>query len=704
LDEGSRLSVGSILDDRYRIERVIGRGGMGAVYEAVRLDLGRRVAIKVLAAPADTLEATEREARAAAQLAHPHIVQVFDVSRGEAGGPPYFVMELLAGEPLAERIARDGYLEPGTAALVLVQVLSALGAAHGSGILHRDVKPANVFLTSTAAGFDFVKLLDFGVACIGPQSSSAARRYVEPVGTPAYMAPEQIRGAAVDERTDVWAAGVCLYEMLTGTAPFEAENVASLLVKICEGPPVPIETRMPEIDPGLAAIVRRALSHDPAARFRSAAEMRSALARYATASAVPSRESPFAVRAEAVGTEVTVDRSPPTMAAATRTPPPSARTLASTSSTSPRSRSWALAAALLLTTAVGWRAAHRTEAAVPSAEGCAMHAPLEPWLHGASDVRISAGRQGAALSAVTLDGRIHMANAETRGVLDWAETVFSEGHPGDRFFPCATVSEGEPMGGGVRVRPMPRTLFMQHGRPIGEAKFVGGFHMWAEGVAAEDAACASSGTETVLATYSDDRGTGLLSLVLFEGGATRRRTMNIPGSDGLLADVHDVTVSIVLHQNHRLTTLLFDRQSMMSNMNVVEADVERGNAAVAVSHDVTDVLWKADHSNRVEWKRIGRTGMAVRETTLASGDVFAPRIARTPDGVVVAWGERRGDRTYVHLGAGKGPEEAARRARAREIAPDARGLALAGGPQPWLAWIAGEGTAASVRTAPATCK
>jgi hypothetical protein len=707
LDEGAALlSIGSVLDERYRIERVIGRGGMGAVYEAVRLDLGRRVAIKILAAEGDALAATEREARAAAQLAHPHIVQVFDFSRGENGDPPYFVMELLEGESLADRIAQDGPLEPGTAALVLVQVLSALGAAHGSGILHRDVKPANVFLGSTAAGFDFVKLLDFGVAWIAPRSPASIRRYAEPVGTPAYMAPEQIRGEALDERTDVWAAGVCLYEMLSGTAPFDAENVASLLVKVCEGDPVPIELRSPGIDPGLARIVHRALARERAGRFSSAAEMRSALARYATTGAVPSRESPFGARRAVNVASTTVAAPPATMPLAATTPAPAARTLASTEIAPARRSAWGLALGLLAVVAIGWKALPRPEPAIASAEGCRLHAPLDPWLAGVEEVRVAATASGVSLSAVTLDGQLHTAGGDARAIEEWPGTVLTQSQKGDRFFPCATVSEDKPMGGGIRVRPTPgaRALFMQHGKPLGEAAFIGGVHLRGEPILAEEAACAASGPVLVFATYNDAGGTGELHLVLSEGGVARRTSMNVPGSDGLLVDVHEATIVALMHQSRRVTAILFDRASLAGNLSVIDVEVDDGNMALALGHDGTDVVWKPAHSDRIDWRRMGQTGMALRDGTLARGNVFAPRISRSGDGVAVAWGERRADRTYLHVGTGPTPVEAAARARPYEVAPDARGLALAGGPRPWLAWIAGEGTAANVRAAPVECK
>jgi serine/threonine-protein kinase len=278
---------GTLLAGRFRIERLLGRGGMGEVYEAVQLDLSRRVAIKVLPAEAGDLHAIEREARAAARLAHPHIVQVTDfvgVREGE-DGVPFFVMELLEGESLAERLARERRLAPSRAALVAVQVLSALAAAHAAGIVHRDVKPANIFLERTAATHDFVKLLDFGIARLSTGAGPTSLRSGALVGTPAYMAPEQITAEGVSERTDLYAVGVCLYEMLAGGSPFTATNVPALLTKICEQAPKPIDG----IDATLGAIVLRAMAKRPEDRWASAEEMRVALVPFAGSAPVPSR-------------------------------------------------------------------------------------------------------------------------------------------------------------------------------------------------------------------------------------------------------------------------------------------------------------------------------------------------------------------------------------------------------------------------------
>jgi serine/threonine-protein kinase len=285
---GHEELVGAVLAGRYRIERQLGRGGMGVVYAARQLDLSRRVAVKVLTASGGDLGALAHEARTAAGLAHPHIIQVTDFVE-PADAPPFLVMELLEGESLDDRLAAKRTLSPDEAVKIAIQVLSALAAAHDAGIVHRDVKPANVFLTRTAVTYDFVKLLDFGVARVGNAASIAGLGREAPIGTPAYMAPEQIVDGHADARTDVYAVGVCLYEMLGGAAPFTAQNVPALLSKICSAEPRPLAELAPEVDPELAAVVSRAMSKDADERYASAEELRVALVPFASAMPVPSR-------------------------------------------------------------------------------------------------------------------------------------------------------------------------------------------------------------------------------------------------------------------------------------------------------------------------------------------------------------------------------------------------------------------------------
>jgi serine/threonine protein kinase len=270
LPEGARIA------GRYRVVRKLGMGGMGSVYEAVQESLGRRVALKVLhptfAHNAELIARFHREAQAAAQLGHPNIVSVTDFGAGAEA--VFLVMELLSGASLATVITREGWLAPGRAAWIATQALSALARAHAAGIVHRDMKPDNLFLTEVSGVRDVVKVLDFGIARFieeGPNSKLTSAGAV--LGTPSYMAPEQAKGRPVDARADVYAVGVMLYEMLTGRLPFQATNYHALLFAILEETPPSIHAARGDVPAGLVAVVERAMARDADARFQSADEM-----------------------------------------------------------------------------------------------------------------------------------------------------------------------------------------------------------------------------------------------------------------------------------------------------------------------------------------------------------------------------------------------------------------------------------------------
>lgn len=267
---------GDVLGGKYCLVEKIGEGGMGTVWLARNEELGNEVAVKILhktlVTDPQALARFRNEARAAARINHPGICTVMDM--GEHDGAPFLVMERLQGESLADAIARQGTLEPRRAAQILCEVLDTLAAAHAEGILHRDLKPENVFLARKGE-HTTVKILDFGVAKFIGDDAERVRltRTGALVGTPAYMSPEQARGLEVDERSDVWAAGVLLYEMLSGKLPYEAPNFNAMLVAIATTPPRRIETVVPSIDPVLADIVSRALATDPRERYPSAKQM-----------------------------------------------------------------------------------------------------------------------------------------------------------------------------------------------------------------------------------------------------------------------------------------------------------------------------------------------------------------------------------------------------------------------------------------------
>jgi serine/threonine-protein kinase len=273
---------------RYRIVRLLGAGGMGTVYEALQVDLNRRVALKVLQRSADPVfvERFRREAQAAAGLGHPNVVAVTDFQT-PPDGPPFLVMELLQGESLASAIARAGKLPPARVAYVMIQVLAALEAAHRAGIIHRDIKPDNVFLIQTPAASDVVKVLDFGIAKV--ESADAAPLTVVGVamGTVAYASPEQSLARRLDHRTDIYAVGATMYHALTGRVPGDSTNAPTA------GAPASLAMVRPlvDVEPGLprrfAEIVDRAMAWDPADRFATATEMRAALAPFVPATSSP---------------------------------------------------------------------------------------------------------------------------------------------------------------------------------------------------------------------------------------------------------------------------------------------------------------------------------------------------------------------------------------------------------------------------------
>jgi len=265
----------SVLADRYEVGELLGRGGMADVHAGTDLRLNRPVAVKLLqphmAARPDVRTRFEAEARSAARLTSPHAVAVYDT--GEQDGIPYIVMERLPGETLADRIAA-GPLDPEEVRRLALEVLAALAEAHRAGLVHRDVKPGNILLTADG----HAKIADFGIAKSVQESSLAELTVTGQVlGTPAYLAPEQVDGDGATPRSDVWALGVVLYEALTGVKPFAGSTAMAVARSVASGAHRPLGEVRPDLDPGLVAVVERALATDPARRFASAADMAAAL-------------------------------------------------------------------------------------------------------------------------------------------------------------------------------------------------------------------------------------------------------------------------------------------------------------------------------------------------------------------------------------------------------------------------------------------
>jgi serine/threonine protein kinase len=271
-DSPQGLASGTVLGEVYRITRRLAEGGMGAVYEAEHLRTGRRCAVKVLApelsANTEALTRFHREVEITAKLAHPHVVQVFDVGQ-LASGQPYLVMEFLEGEDLAQRLRRVGRMNLIEAVHIAKQIASALAGTHSHGIVHRDLKPANIFLLAVEGSPDFVKVVDFGISKI-PRSADKLTRASVLIGTPEYMAPEQASGLgdSLDHRTDQWALAAIVWEMVSGRPPFAAPELSALLFAIVHHPPAPLHggTAGPAVT-AVETVLLRALSKRQSDRF-----------------------------------------------------------------------------------------------------------------------------------------------------------------------------------------------------------------------------------------------------------------------------------------------------------------------------------------------------------------------------------------------------------------------------------------------------
>jgi serine/threonine-protein kinase len=297
---GERLSengmsaavVGTVVGGRYFVRRLCGEGGMGRVYEAEHTDIGKRVALKILhpaySQTPDLVERLRREARAASKISHPNVVDVTD-SGTTPDGAFFFVMEYLEGIELGELIYKEGKLDLRRALHISGQICRALQAAHEVNVIHRDLKPENVLILSRDGQKDFVKVLDFGIAKSGAdgdeeegegKGGKGPRRLTHPgmtMGTPEYMAPEQAAGRPADPRSDVYAAGGLLYEMLSGKPPYEGNNFMEILHKKATTVPAALSTLRDDVPATLDALITRTLAKDPATRPQSMEELGRAL-------------------------------------------------------------------------------------------------------------------------------------------------------------------------------------------------------------------------------------------------------------------------------------------------------------------------------------------------------------------------------------------------------------------------------------------
>ncbi|MEZ4310160.1 MAG: serine/threonine-protein kinase [Polyangiaceae bacterium] len=281
------VAPGTLLGGKYRVVRTLGRGGMGIVVEAFHLELQVPVAIKLLLPElmpyAEAAIRFQREARAVSKLTSPHVARVIDVDTLPSG-EPYIVMELLKGKDLAERGRDPIPLSVAEAIDYVVQACDAIAEAHAMGIVHRDLKPANLFVARKGSGGAIVKVLDFGVSKVlsGDTGEVSLTHTTTILGSALYMSPEQMRSARdVDHRTDVYALGACLYELLARRPPYLANSFPELCAMVYSGPPMSLTEWSPDAPEGLAKVVEKALAHEPGARFATVAELTCALAPYA---------------------------------------------------------------------------------------------------------------------------------------------------------------------------------------------------------------------------------------------------------------------------------------------------------------------------------------------------------------------------------------------------------------------------------------
>lgn len=294
----STPAVGEVLAQKYRVERIVGHGGMGLVIAARHLQLGQTVAIKLLKLPDDEERRDEaigrflHEAQAAARLQTDHVVRIYDVGQLESG-LPFMVMELLVGSDLDSVLEERGPLPEAEAVDLVLQACAGIAEAHQMGIVHRDLKPSNLFVTRRSDGLPLLKVLDFGISkqVTDPDSGEAVPTFTNArtlMGSPNYMSPEQIRDARrVDARADVWAMGIILQELITGAQVFEADSFPGVCAAIIADPPLPVRSLRPDVSEKLESIIARCLQKDPQLRYQSIAALQADLAPLGARAASP---------------------------------------------------------------------------------------------------------------------------------------------------------------------------------------------------------------------------------------------------------------------------------------------------------------------------------------------------------------------------------------------------------------------------------
>jgi len=431
------LEAGNILSGKYRLETEIGRGGMGSVWRATRLDLGASVAVKVMHGHAADnpvgVERFAREAKAAAGLRSPHVVRIIDFGIDEATHTPFIAMEMLEGESLAQRLESVERLSPRQLSRVITGVARALSEAHAAGIVHRDLKPANIFLVENHDD-ELVKLLDFGVAkALGGVATATGHV----LGTPYYMSPEQVNSLKdIDHRADLWSLGVIASECLTGRKPFNAETLSELAMKISLGR-AEVPSSVAAVPEGFDAWFARAINVDPAARFQSASELALGLAELTARDGVEPKVSPRLAFAstQQLDSMADVPRAPAAQTPAGPAPAPArspealqragsttARGSALSTTPRPRSRRWSLpfgaAAAVLLVIVAGeyLRSGRPAETSVEQTRSALGPGTALPSPEASAGSAAGAPSEAAAASALAATAEAVAAAATQKAV------------------------------------------------------------------------------------------------------------------------------------------------------------------------------------------------------------------------------------------------------------------------------------------------
>jgi serine/threonine-protein kinase len=326
----TNLEPGTMLLGKYRIVRTLGMGGMGVVVQAQHVTLGSTVAMKFLlpqyVTVADAAQRFVREAQAASKIQSDHVAHVLDVGTlPEASDVPYMVMEYLEGQDLSRYVKSGHRFTPEEAIDYVIQAAEALAEAHREHIIHRDVKPANLFLTRHADGTPLVKVLDFGISKIAQEAQVAdmgLTKTTAVLGSGYYMSPEQMRSAKnVDTRTDIYALGVCLYELLAGQPPFTADNFAELCLKVAMDPPTPLRQHRPDVPETLAEVIARAYARSPDERYPTMGAFVAALAPWASPHSYPAIEQVGRISAQ-MGDRVGMPSLPSLPPPGSMPPPP----------------------------------------------------------------------------------------------------------------------------------------------------------------------------------------------------------------------------------------------------------------------------------------------------------------------------------------------------------------------------------------------